>query len=60
MKFDETLTGVYTEESFMGEYKDQKSGAAVALAGEKFAFPTSGAKILLKSRPPIAKEVPTD
>lgn len=44
----------------MAEYKDQKTGVAVASAGEKFAFPTSGAKILLKSRPPIAKEVSTD
>lgn len=43
----------------MGEYKEQKSGANVT-TGEKFAFPTTGAKILLKSRPPIAKEVKTD
>jgi len=43
----------------MGEYKDQKSGAAVS-TGDKFAFPSSGAKILLKSRPPIAKEIGTD
>ncbi len=44
----------------MGEYKDPKTGVAVAVTGEKFAFPTTGAKILLKSRPPIAKEVRTD
>ncbi|MFH0884286.1 MAG: hypothetical protein V1861_01090 [Candidatus Micrarchaeota archaeon] len=44
----------------MGEYKDPKTGVSVAVTGEKFAFPTSGAKILLKSRPPIAKEVATD
>lgn len=56
----ENLTGVCKEEIFMGEYKDQKSGAAVSLTGDKFAFPSSGAKILLKSRPPIAKEVGTD
>jgi hypothetical protein len=43
----------------MSDYKDQKSGAAV-VTGDKFAFPTSGAKILLKTRPPIAKEVTTD
>ncbi|MFH0736980.1 MAG: hypothetical protein V1827_00290 [Candidatus Micrarchaeota archaeon] len=44
-----------------GDYKDQKTGTAVTMAGgEKFAFPTSGAKILLKSRPPIAKEVSSD
>ncbi|MFH1785729.1 MAG: hypothetical protein ABH842_04845 [Candidatus Micrarchaeota archaeon] len=46
-------------EILMGEYKDQKSGVSVS-TGEKFAFPTSGAKILLKARPPIAKEVNTD
>jgi len=44
----------------MTEYKDQKTGVSVASTGEKFAFPTSGAKILLKSRPPIAKDVATD
>lgn len=44
---------------FMSEYKDQKSGMSVS-TGEKFAFPTTGAKILLKARPPIAKEVKTD
>jgi DNA-directed RNA polymerase subunit RPC12/RpoP len=43
----------------MSEYKDQKSGMSVS-TGEKFAFPTTGAKILLKARPPIAKEVKTD
>ncbi|HSB47509.1 MAG TPA: hypothetical protein VLD37_05830 [Candidatus Bilamarchaeum sp.] len=43
----------------MSDYMDQKSGASVT-TGDKFAFPTSGAKILLKSRPPIAKEVSTD
>lgn len=44
----------------MTGYKDQKTGAEVALTGDKFAFPTSGAKILLKQRPPIAKDVTTD
>jgi hypothetical protein len=44
----------------MGEYKDPKTGASITLSGEKFAFPTSGAKILLKARPPIAKEVSSD
>jgi hypothetical protein len=43
----------------MDEYKDAKGKVAVAMAsGEK--FPTTGIKILLKSRPPIAKEVSTD
>jgi len=45
----------------MSEYKDLKTGTAVSVGGkEKFAFPTTGAKILLKGRPPIAKEVSTD
>ncbi len=44
----------------MGEYKDPKTGVAVAVSGDKFAFPTTGAKILLKSRPPIATVVQTD
>ena len=45
----------------MAEYKDVKSGAIVTVADEKnFAFPSSGAKMLLKTRPPIAKEVRTD
>ncbi|MFH1393456.1 MAG: hypothetical protein ABII71_02460 [Candidatus Micrarchaeota archaeon] len=45
----------------MGEYKDFKTGAAVIASKDKaFAFPSSGAKILLKTRPPIAKEVRTD
>ena len=43
-----------------GDYKDQKTGVNVTLTGEKFAFPTSGAKILLKQRPPIAKEISSD
>jgi hypothetical protein len=45
----------------MSEYKDVKSGAIVTIADEKnFIFPSSGAKMLLKTRPPIAKEVRTD
>ena len=44
----------------MAEYKDPKTGASVELSGEKFAFPSSGAKILLKARPPVAKEVSSD
>ncbi|MFN7991154.1 MAG: hypothetical protein U0R44_03265 [Candidatus Micrarchaeia archaeon] len=44
----------------MGDYKDPKTGLAVAVADGKFAFPTSGAKILIKGRPPIAKTVRTD
>jgi len=45
----------------MEEYKDFKTGAPVQGGKDKaFAFPASGAKILLKSRPPIAKDVTTD
>jgi hypothetical protein len=47
----------------MAEYTDLKTGTRVSLSGDKahsFAFPTTGAKILLKVRPPIAKEVRTD
>lgn len=44
----------------MAEYKDLKTGALVTVTGDKFAFPTTGAKILLKTRPPIAKEAGTD
>jgi hypothetical protein len=44
----------------MVEYKDLKTGAAVTVTGEKFTFPTTGAKILQKTRPTIAKETSTD
>ncbi len=45
----------------MGEYKDLKTNAVVSVPDDKpFAFPSTGAKLLLKSRPPIAKEVGTD
>lgn len=44
----------------MPEYKDMKTGAVVSVTGEKFAFPTTGAKILQKTRPAIAKETSTD
>lgn len=45
----------------MGEYKDLKNGNIVTIVDEKnFAFPTTGAKMLLKSRPPISKESSTD
>jgi len=43
----------------MGEYKDLKTGIEVSM-GEKFIFPATGAKILVKLRPPIAKELSTD
>lgn len=45
----------------MAEYKDQKTGENVKVSLEKgFKFPATGAKVLLKTRPPIAKEVRTD
>ncbi len=45
----------------MAEYKDWKSKKDVEIKDLKnFEFPTTGAKILLKSRPPIAKECNTD
>jgi len=45
----------------MAEYKDVKTGAIVSVSDEKnFAFPSSGAKMLLKTRPPIAKDTRTD
>jgi hypothetical protein len=43
----------------MAEYKDLKTGTTVA-TGDKFSFPSTGAKVLVKARPPIAKEVKTD
>ena len=45
----------------MGQYKDLKTGTVVTVADEKnFVFPTTGAKMLLKVRPPISKEAKTD
>jgi hypothetical protein len=44
----------------MPEYKDLKTGTVVSVTGEKFNFPTTGAKILLKMTPPIARETRTD
>ncbi len=44
----------------MAEYTDLKTGNSVTVTGDKFNFPTTGAKILLKKRPPIAKEVKSD
>ncbi len=45
----------------MGDYKDLKSGNIVSIENIKeFSFPSTGAKILLKCRPSIAKEISTD
>ncbi len=45
----------------MVEYKEYKSGEVAKINVDKtFVFPSTGAKILLKTRPPVAKEVSTD
>lgn len=46
----------------MAVYRDYKTKNEVELKEKdgKFKFPSSGTRILLKSRPPIAKEVSTD
>ncbi len=46
----------------MDEYKDMKTGENVKVTKNKdnFSFPTSGVRILHKSRPPVTKEVTTD
>ncbi len=44
----------------MAEYVDLKTGTVVTINGDKFTFPTTGARVLLKPRPPIAKEVTSD
>jgi len=47
------------EEISMGEYKDLKSGTTVS-GGDKFKFPSTGTKVLVKARSPISKEVSSD
>jgi len=45
----------------MAEYKDYKTGELAKVNVDKnFVFPSTGAKILLKTRPPVAKEIKTD
>lgn len=45
----------------MAEYKDFKTGEIAKINVDKsFVFPSTGAKILLKTRPPVAKEINTD
>ena len=43
-----------------GEYKDLKTKGIIVSDEKAFNFPATGAKMLLKSRPPVAKEVKTD
>jgi|GEM_PF-518663 len=45
----------------MGEYTEWESGNKVIISSLKtFEFPSTGAKVLFKSRPPLAKELNTD
>jgi len=45
----------------MPEYKDHGTREKVKVNVDKnFVFPSTGAKILLKTRPPVAKEIATD
>lgn len=45
----------------MGEYISWKTGQKVEISNLKeFQFPPTGDKVLLKSRPPIAREIKTD
>ncbi len=45
----------------MGEYKEWESGNTVVISSLKtFEFPATGAKVLFKCRPPIAKNLNTD
>lgn len=45
----------------MGEYNEWQTGNKVMISSLKtFEFPPTGAKVLFKSRPPVAKEISTD
>ena len=44
----------------MLEYRELRTGAIVKAETGKFHFPTTGANLLVKPRPPIAKEMSTD
>lgn len=45
----------------MGEYNEWQTGNRVVISNLKtFEFPSTGAKVLFKVRPPIAKELETD
>ncbi|HLD60166.1 MAG TPA: hypothetical protein VI912_04170 [Candidatus Bilamarchaeaceae archaeon] len=45
----------------MVEYRDLKTGTVITIeTDKKFQFPPTGARMLLKTRPPISKEVSTD
>ena len=45
----------------MGEYRECENGNKVVISSLKtFEFPSTGAKVLFKVRPPVAKEIGTD
>ncbi|MEK6982836.1 MAG: hypothetical protein AABX38_07920 [Candidatus Micrarchaeota archaeon] len=44
----------------MGYYIDFKNKQILEIEGSNFQFPPTGAKMLLKARPPIAIEASTD
>lgn len=45
----------------MGEYNEWQTGNKVIISSLKtFEFPPTGAKVLFKCRPPVAKEISTD
>lgn len=45
----------------MGEYVEWQTGNKVVISSLKtFEFPPTGAKVLFKVRPPLAKEISTD
>lgn len=45
----------------MGEYVEWQTGNRVVISSLKiFEFPPTGAKVLFKVRPPVAKEISTD
>ena len=45
----------------MGEYYEWQTGNKVMISSLKtFEFPPTGAKVLFKVRPPLAKEIRTD
>jgi len=44
----------------MPEYKDSKTGEVIKMSSGEKGFPSTGAKILNKTRPPVAQEISTD
>ena len=45
----------------MGEYTEWQTGNKVSISSLRtFEFPPTGAKVLFKARPPLAREISTD